>query len=108
MKYKIYLNYEDYAERLSMYVTGEKPNGARYICTDLNNMAFEEMIMGEADVTPTLILKGMIAKPFLQAFVDSAKVLGITPTGDPISENELVATKYHLEDMRRLALVDVV
>jgi hypothetical protein len=47
-------------------------------------------------------LRGEFIKPFLQAFADVCYKEGIMPEKQPIIENELTATKYHLEDMRKL------
>jgi hypothetical protein len=41
---------------------------------------------------------------FLQAAMDEAWRIGLRPTGFADHTNELVAVRYHLEDMRRLAL----
>lgn len=41
---------------------------------------------------------------FLRAMMDAAWELGIRPTGYENHANELNATRYHLEDMRQLAL----
>ena len=106
--FKVYMNYEDYAERLSIYIFDEAPEGeARALCTGLNPVEWKHIHKDAAVEEPTILLTGMMSKPFLQAIVDGCKKIGITAEGEPVIANELVATKYHLEDMRRLALVDL-
>lgn len=41
---------------------------------------------------------------FLQAALDSAWAIGLRPRGFEDHQNELSATRYHLEDLRALAL----
>jgi len=106
MNFKVYMQYEEYAHRISIYIFKELPNGKRLFCTNINTMEFiehEECLMLEK---PTLSLSGAIAKPFIQEIVDSAKRIGINPSREPIIENELVAVKYHLEDMRTLVFAE--
>ena len=43
-----------------------------------------------------------MAKPFLQGMANELHKLGIRAEGEPVLENELSSTKYHLEDMRAL------
>jgi hypothetical protein len=41
----------------------------------------------------------------LQAMTDGLFAFGIKPTQQPVLQNELTATKYHLEDMREMISV---
>lgn len=43
-------------------------------------------------------------KDFLQAMLDAAWKSGLRPTGFEDHKNELTAVRYHLEDMRALAM----
>lgn len=45
-------------------------------------------------------------KNFLQAMMDAAWEFGLRPTGIKDQKDELAAVRYHLEDMRTLALRD--
>ena len=47
-----------------------------------------------------------MAKPFLQGMANELHKLGIRAEGEPVLENELSSTKYHLEDMRALVFQD--
>lgn len=42
---------------------------------------------------------------FLQAMLNAAWKIGLTPTGFEDHKSELTAVRYHLEDMRKLAKV---
>ena len=54
---------------------------------------------------PTFKLGGYMTGPFLKAFATAAKKNGMNPADDLRMEGELKATKYHLEDMRKLLKV---
>lgn len=59
--------------------------------------------INEADmIDPTFRLNSHDATEFLQTMADICHERGIRPKSAPILENELSATKSHLEDMRRL------
>ena len=106
MKFEVFARFEDYADRLSLYVFSEGPNGSRALCTNLDKMEFTDYTPGKFIANPTIEMSGSVARPLLQAIVDEAKKHGIAATGSPVLENELTATKYHLEDMRTLVFKD--
>ncbi len=101
MEFEVFCEYQDFAHQLNIYIFEIKPDGGRGICTSIDKMTFKSYIDGEM-LDPTLSLKGFMARAFLQGMVNAAKKVGISPEGEPILENELVAVKYHLEDMRKL------
>jgi len=101
MKFEIYCRYQDFAMRLDFYIFEVLPNGTKRICTSLDKVEFKEWEPGLI-TDPSFSLNGMIVKPFLQEMANTLKEIGIKAEGDPILENELSATKYHLEDMRTL------
>lgn len=47
---------------------------------------------------------GADVKGFMQAVMDAAWEEGMRPTGFADVKNEIAAVRYHLEDMRKLAL----
>ena len=101
MKFEVFCRYEDFADLLNFYIFSEGENGERYICTSLDKMEFSRYEEG-ALTDPTLSLKGRIVKPFLKEMANALNKIGIRADGEPVIENELVAVKYHLEDMRKL------
>lgn len=103
MSIKVYIDYQEYTRKLCLYVFMEHPNGQRSLCVDLNMMEFSEPIDDNVVIDkPTLTLNDMVARPLLQCIVNEAKKIGIVADKTPVLENELTATKYHLEDMRQL------
>ncbi|MDY6893878.1 MAG: hypothetical protein SVO01_00445 [Thermotogota bacterium] len=102
MEFKVYTNYEDFAQRLNFYVFKINQDGSRELCTSIDKMEFQKWEPGATFEEPTLSISGFVAKPFMKAMAETLKEIGIKPDGEPVLENELVATKYHLEDMRRL------
>lgn len=99
--FEVFIRYEDYAQSLNFYIFVNLPDGSRKICTNLKTMRVEDYKDGEI-IKPTFSISGMLAKPFLQAMADELHKIGIKPKDKPVLQNELTATKYHLEDMRRL------
>lgn len=53
---------------------------------------------GELNPKPTL----SIARELLTPFMDALKKYGVRPTDQSLVEGKLIATNYHLEDMRTL------
>jgi len=102
MKIEVYPQYRDYAGMLDFYIFSVDHDGSRSFCTSLEEMTFQKHTEEMTVEKPTMSLNQYVAKPFLQAMADALDKLGIRATGKPIAENELVATKYHLEDMRKL------
>lgn len=101
MKFKIFCQYEDFAMRLNFYIFQDEIDGSRSICTSLDKMEFTKLNKGESP-NPSFTIHGPMTKPFLQAMANVLRDEGIKADGEPIIENELVAVKYHLEDMRSL------
>ncbi len=54
------------------------------------------------EVKPTLSIPFWMAEEFMQAFVDELSNNGVKTKNELTMEGELNATKYHLEDMRKL------
>ena len=104
MKFEVYCKYEDFSYHLNVYIFGIDENGKRSFCKSIDdgNMIFAEYDPALALEKPTFRLSGEVAKPFLQAMANELDEIGIRAEGKPILENELTATKYHLEDMRKL------
>jgi hypothetical protein len=102
MKFEVYPQYHDYAGTLDLYIFSVDQRGVRSICTSLETMTFQEHDECTSIEKPTMSMNAHVAKPFLQAMADALDKIGVRPTGKPVLENELTATKYHLEDMRKL------
>lgn len=105
MQFKVYCKYVDYANTLDIFLFEEEGSGRRTVCTNLDPLTFSEYKQRDK-IKPVLSLNGQIVKPFLQAIANELKTIDILPEGSPVPENELVATKYHLEDMRDLVFKD--
>lgn len=69
-------------------------------------------LSGKGGVEVTMVDRGVRMEPaikadghcghMLQAISDGLFDFGIKPTQQPVLQNELTATKYHLEDMREM------
>ncbi len=109
MQFKVYCKYLDYANTLDIYIFEEHALqygvDRRAICTSLNPLTFKKYDDDHQTFTkaePVISLTGRIVKPFLQAIANELKTIDIVADGEPVIKNELVSTKYHLEDMRKL------
>jgi hypothetical protein len=103
MEYKVFCRYEDFRETLNFYLFQDNENGGRELCTNLKTMEFKPIKRGEFVPEPTFSISGCVVQPFLKAMANALDEIGIRPEGKPVLENELTATKYHLEDMREIA-----
>jgi hypothetical protein len=75
-------------------------NGKRYIAEPIT-LNFKEI--GGAEATkPTLTIYSEVATPFLQAMAQALDERGIKTENDFKIQGLLEATKYHLEDLRKL------
>lgn len=102
MKFEVHCKYENYSRQLNFYIFGIDENGKRSFCKSIDKMEFKDYTEGSCINEPTFSLSGPVTKPFLQAMANELKEIGINAEGEPVIENELVAVKYHLEDMRSL------
>jgi len=100
MKFKVYTEYKDFAGDICLYIAEERPDGRLAVAKPIE-FEFEVKERGEIR-QPTMVLYRLVAIPFLQSIANACEKIGILPEGKPILENELTATKYHLEDMRKI------
>lgn len=106
MDYKIYVQYQDCANVVDIYIFAIDANGKRSLCTSIDTMTFIEHTESLIIEKPTIKISGFMAQPFLQAMADTLEKHGVRPKGKPVLENELTAVKYHLEDMRKLVFAE--
>ena len=65
-----------------------------------------EVVEDETKVKPTIELGRFFADEFIKAWAEAAKEKGFKPEEDYIMQGKLEATKYHLEDMRKIVFED--
>lgn len=75
-------------------------NGKRSIAKPIK-LEFEEIKEGES-IEHTLKIHNNFSKPFLKAMAEALDKQGIKTENDHKLQGILEATKYHLEDMRKL------
>jgi len=100
-QYEVYCENLLYRRELNFYIIKHNVDGSRSCCKSLDTLEFVQLLDNE-EIPPTFTIGGHITKPFLQAMANMIKEAGIVAEGDPINQNELIAVKYHLEDMRNL------
>lgn len=97
MEVKIYTRPDFGEQEIIIY---EERGGKIYVAKPVE-FIFEEYIPAKY-AEPTIKLSHEFAAPFMQAMADELRKNGIRTKQDEINEGELVATKHHLSDLRKL------
>ena len=97
MKIKIHKN--PYSDAIEFLIYKEQ-NGKKYIAQPVE-IIFEEHKEGKA-IKPTLTIGGFFEGEFLNALAEALDEKGIKTDKDAKIEGTLGATRYHLEDLRKL------
>lgn len=106
MTWKIYLEEKPWEGVSALYIAKLNQDGSRDIVEPFVFKRFPQNKM-VLDVLPAITDTHFgvdDVRGFLQAMSDAAWELGIKPKQIEDHTNELKATRYHLEDMRSLAL----
>jgi hypothetical protein len=97
--WEVYIESEDYARRYNIYIIRYRTDGTADILG--RDGLVERTSPGLETPRPTVKLS-VDGHRVLQAMANELARKGYKPEGNPVLENELTATKYHLEDMRKL------
>lgn len=107
--YEIYIDYKEYSLELGIYITAlDYDKKKRYVAKPVD-LVMEPVEEGNAPLAPTIRISGLgdRTKDGKSLFLESLrKALEKSSYAVKFSEEtagELKATKYHLEDMRRLS-----
>jgi hypothetical protein len=101
---KIFISQNEWADSYNIYITEEGYDGKRLVASP---MEFKFVPLKENEVNePSIKISRVFGKEtnFLQALSDALAKCGYKPKAVEENEGELKATKYHLEDMRKIAL----
>jgi hypothetical protein len=101
---KIFITQNVWADTYDIHILEEGYNGKRYMAEPME-LKFKEYVEGNIE-PPTLKISRVFGREtnFLQAFSDALAKCGYKPKSVEENKGELKATKYHLEDMRKLLL----
>ena len=99
---------EDQPWRLSSRIrtTRDRQDGGYDVVLPLTLQTVEAGLVGPENDGLLGEVRRPEAEAFLQSIMNAAWEIGIRPTEFTDHTNELTATRYHLEDMRSLALKD--
>jgi len=97
---KVYADYRDYKRELELYII-EEGGDYRAVAQPID-MIFKRFQLGEVISGPTLRVPDYFALPMIKAFAELAGTMGVKRTDESKTEGLYEATKYHLEDMRKL------
>lgn len=104
MKVEVSIRQEFEWAGIGIYITARNENGQRFVVKPLN-MTFETLTpTGGLAIEPTIRLDEYQAKTFLDSLANELIRLGYAPDAIKAKAGELEATRYHLEDMRRMVL----
>lgn len=98
MSLKFYFDRKDYALQTDVFIVDEKEDGTRLLAKPMN-LCFEEM-KESLKHKPSLSFSGPMGREFLPKLAQGLAEYGYRPRSD--DAQELKATKYHLEDMRKM------
>jgi hypothetical protein len=105
-KFEVFCEHERFSGELKVYIFANEVDGSRSIITDLTTGEMKNVKTGQCIDGPTFTLGFGMSEPFMQAMANELHKMGIKAEEAPVLENELTATKYHLEDMRAMAFND--
>lgn len=102
---KVYLDYSDYSLELKLWIVDDQSERRKllnykdgiWIATDIENG-----VQGE----PSLILPGRLGEEVMQAMAEAFSKRGIKTENDHKIQGTLEATKYHLEDLRKILKIE--
>ncbi len=103
---KVYMQWADYQNAIEVAIIDEDRMDGKIFAAKPMNIEFEEVI-SDAYIKPTLILKNKVGREFMSAMADMLDKNGIKTEKTSKLEGTLEATKYHLEDMRKLLKLKV-
>lgn len=105
-RWRVHVKKEPWRDDVGIYILRDSFVGGKDSIAFVKAFEMKKMHEGDLMEEPSLKMLSGEAHEFLQAMVNAAWGVGIKPTAMEDSANELKATKYHLEDMRKLAKVE--
>ena len=100
---KVYLRHDDMRLQTNLYLIFEDETGQRSIVEPMTLVV--SPLHDEHYQKPTMTFEHHYATDFLQGMANELATLGYTPDRLKMSQSELAAVRYHLEDMRKLVFV---
>lgn len=104
MSWKVDHQYNPQTQTISLFIRKWATKGTFHAVQKLEMKIIDAAPGTLLQEVPMLEMPDEDARAFLQAMMEAAWELGLKPRNIGPMENELVATKYHLEDMRKIAL----
>ena len=105
-KFEVFCEHERFSGELKVYIFANESDGRRSIITDLTTGEMKTIEPQHCVGGPTFRLGFGMSEPFMQAMANELHKMGVKAEEAPVLANELVSTKYHLEDMRALVFKD--
>lgn len=102
---KAYVDYQDYANVCNIYIIDQIDDGNFYPLEykDKEWIRGESLSYGAYNPNPTIVIRGRLTDQIIKALVEAFDNHGIKPNSQSNLEGQLKSTKYHLEDMRKIA-----
>lgn len=101
---KVYISDGFEFDGLRIFITTEE--SGKILLAKPVELVFEKVNPCEFN-DPTLKVSGYVANDFLQAFQDALSKRGIKTDNDHKLQGTLEATKYHLEDLRKIVFKSI-
>ena len=102
-KFKVVVNQKPGKFGVDIYIMQVDKLGKHISVAQPVEFVFKEVKKeDEFKIKPTIELGPFFADDFLKALVEAAKENGLKPEEDYVMKGKLEATRYHLEDMRKI------
>ena len=99
---KVYIDYSDYGMDLKLWIVDDKSERRKLLHYENDNWVATDIEGGAYLGKPSIHLPGRLGEEVMQAMADAFSKRGIKTDNDHKIQGTLEATKYHLEDLRKL------
>lgn len=102
---RVHIVYQPWSGRLAFYFIENHHNGKIAV---VRPMQWEMEVVPEGtEVEPSMVVPGPITDGFLKAMAEALDQRGVKTDSDAKLAGTIEATRYHLEDLRRLLKLPV-
>lgn len=102
--WNVAIRWDEAIDGLKVWLINTRPDGSREIVHPIDITYTREYLPYECFPEPTFHFNGDEGRQILQGFAEGLVQNGFKPDELKASDKELAAVRYHLEDMRGIAL----
>lgn len=102
--WNVILRYDEAFQGVNLWLIKQNPDGSEVVVQPIDLTMVHSLEPFVETPEPTIRFHGSEATQFLQGLVDGLVAAGFRPDELKVADQTLAATKYHLEDMRKLVM----